>query len=49
MSQSCATLNNYLENISTKYKEIINKSHIKDQDILHQLRTINKTHSLVKY
>ena len=45
LNQSCATLNNYLANISTKFNQIISKSSIKDKDLLHKLRTINSTHS----
>lgn len=50
LAQASATLNNHLANISTKFSDIINHSslnnkNIKDKDLLHQLRTINKNHS----
>ena len=44
-SQVCASLNSYLSQIELKFNEIINKSSIKDKDLLHQLRTINSSHS----
>jgi putative transposase len=45
LSQACASLNNYLANISNKFNDIINQSSIKDKETLHQLRTINTNHS----
>ena len=45
LNQACATLNNYLANIETKFNHILNKSSIKDNDLLHQLRSINLTHT----
>jgi putative transposase len=45
LAQACASLNNYLANISTKFNDIINQSSIKDKETLHQLRTINTNHS----
>jgi putative transposase len=45
LAQACASLNNYLANISNKFNDIINQSSIKDKEILHQLRTINTNYS----
>ena len=45
LAQSCAILNNHLANIKTKFSEIVNKSSIKDKEVLHQLRTINFKHT----
>jgi putative transposase len=45
LSQACASLNNYLANISIKFNDIINQSSIKDKETLHQLRTINTNYS----
>ena len=45
LNQACATLNNYIANIETKFNHILNKSTIKNNDLLHQLRTINSTHT----
>lgn len=45
LNQSCATLNNYLANIENKFNYILNKSSIKNNDLLHQLRTINSSHT----
>lgn len=44
-AQVCASLNSYLSQIELKFNEIINKSTIKDNDLLHQLRTVNSSHS----
>lgn len=44
-AQVCVSLNSYLSQIELKFNEIINKSTIKDKDLLHQLRTINSQHS----
>lgn len=45
LNQACATLNNYLANIENKFNHILNKSTIKNNDLLHQLRTINSQHT----
>lgn len=45
LSQACASLNNYIANINTKFSEIVSKSSIKDKDLLHKLRTINSKHA----
>ena len=44
-SQVCASLNSYLSQIELKFNHILNKSSIKDKDLLHQLRSINSSHS----
>ena len=45
LSQSCASLNNYIANIETKFNHFIQNSFIKDKSLLHKLRTINSKHA----
>lgn len=45
LAQSCATLNQYTSAIELKFNNFLNSSTIKDNDLLHQLRTINATHT----
>ena len=45
LSQSCASLNNYIANIETKFNYFIQNSSIKDKSLLHKLRAINSKHA----
>jgi transposase len=45
LAQSCSTLNQYTSAIELKLNDFLNHSTIKDSEVLHQLRTVNSTHS----
>lgn len=45
LNESCGILNKYLASVELKFNDILNKSSIKDKDLLHQLRSINAQHA----